>query len=113
MPYTVPPTTPPTTDKPSTDKPSTDKETVAPATIVVNLPAAATLTVDGKATMSTSARRVFVSPELAAGRDYFYDLKAEFMKDGKPVVVNKRITVRAGAESVVELGAELADIASR
>jgi uncharacterized protein (TIGR03000 family) len=95
-------------------KPEPKKTTeAAPATIIVNLPADATLTVDGRATTSTSARRVFVSPSLNSDREYYYELKAEFMKDGKPVTISKRINVRAGAEAVVELNAENATIVSR
>ncbi len=73
------------------------------ATVVVNLPADAVLIVDGQKTLTTSARRVFTSPELEKGRDYYYDMKAEFKRDGKPVEVSKRIIVRAGAETAVDL----------
>ncbi len=84
--------------------PSEDKSAIpAPATIVVSLPADAKLTVDDAPTVSTSANRVFVSPELQAGKDYHYTLKAEIVKDGKPVVITKKITVHAGEETVVSI----------
>ncbi len=86
----------------------------APATIVVSLPADARLTIDDTATSATSAHRVFVSPELAPGREYFYTLKAEWVRDGKAVVVSKQVTVSAGNESKVTIEAEeSADVASR
>lgn len=85
----------------------------APATIVVTLPADAKLTIDGAATVSTTARRVFVSPELPAGREFVYTLQAEIVKDGKPVVTTRDVTVRAGAEVAVTLEAGLTGVASR
>ena len=92
--------------KPSDPKKDPKKEearTNAPATIIVSLPESAKLTVDGAATTSTSSTRVLVSPTLNAGQDYHYDLKAEVVVDGKPVVIAKQITVRAGEETRVQL----------
>jgi len=86
----------------------------APATIVVTLPAKARLTVDDEPTTSTSARRVFTSPALPPGKEYSYTLKAEFSKDGKPVVITKEVTVSAGKQVTVKLEAnELSGVASR
>jgi uncharacterized protein (TIGR03000 family) len=86
----------------------------APATIIVELPADASLTVDDTATVSTSARRVFLSPELNPGREYNYTLKAEFVRDGKTVSMTKIVTVSAGNESKVTFeGENLAGVASR
>jgi uncharacterized protein (TIGR03000 family) len=75
----------------------------APATLVVDLPAEARLTIDGDPTTSTSEHRVFVSPELNPGRDYHYTLRAEIMRDGKPVTVARKVAVRAGEETQVTL----------
>jgi len=86
----------------------------APATIIVNLPAEAKLTIDDAATKQTSARRVFVSPTLNAGESYSYTLKAEFVAEGKPVVQSKTVTVTAGIETAVSFTAsDLAGVASR
>jgi uncharacterized protein (TIGR03000 family) len=87
-------------------------EAAAPARIIVSLPADARLTVDGVATTSVSARRVFVSPELVPGKAYSYTLKAEFSKDGKSVVVTKEVIIKAGAEISVNL-VEANAVASR
>ena len=84
----------------------------APATIQVNLPADAKLSVDGYQTTSTSSNRTFVSPELAAGMDYTYTLTAEIIRNGKPVVTSKRITVRAGEETRVSLDFSAASVAA-
>jgi uncharacterized protein (TIGR03000 family) len=85
----------------------------APATIVVDLPEDATLTVDDSATRATSATRVFVSPSLSTGQDFHYTLKAEVMRDGKPFSVEKTITVRAGVETRVSLEMPHATVVSR
>jgi len=85
----------PTPPPPPPAKKVSDSST-APATIVVVLPADAKLTVDGNATRSTSAERTFVSPTLEQGKEYFYTLQAETLKDGNAQVVTKRVSVRAG-----------------
>jgi uncharacterized protein (TIGR03000 family) len=70
--------------------------------------------IDDAATTSKSAQRVFVSPSLNPGREYHYTLKAEWVRDGKPVVVSKEIAVRAGQETRVQIAAEQpASVASR
>jgi uncharacterized protein (TIGR03000 family) len=111
----VMPGTPVTPVKPETiKKPKTGVMAPAPATIIVSLPADASLLVDGAATTSTSTQRVFVSPELNPGRDYHYTLKAEWVRDGKSVAVSKEVAVRAGEETRVQIAAgEPATVASR
>jgi uncharacterized protein (TIGR03000 family) len=85
----------------------------APATIVVNLPANARLTIDGQPTTSTSATRVFMSPDLNPDQEFHYTLRAEWVVDGQPVVVTKKVTVSAGNETAVNLQAESVGVASR
>jgi uncharacterized protein (TIGR03000 family) len=85
---------------------SPDRDEVSgpsPATVIVTLPADARLTVDGSPTVSTSGTRVFVSPSLTPGKEFHYTLKAEVVRDGKPVVMEERIAVRAGEETRVTL----------
>jgi uncharacterized protein (TIGR03000 family) len=94
-------------------KKSEETRNAAPATIVVSLPADATLRVDDYTTTSKSATRVFVSPTLDAGKEFFYTLTGEIQRDGKPVVATKRITVRAGEETRVALEFPVAVIASK
>ena len=86
----------------------------APATIIVSLPADAKLKVDDYVTTSTSATRVFVSPTLAAGKEYSYTLTGEIAREnGNPVVATKRITVRAGEETRVTLEFPTISVASK
>jgi uncharacterized protein (TIGR03000 family) len=76
-----------------------------PARLLVNLPAEAKLTIDDVVTTSTSTTRLFVTPELAPGKDYIYTLKAEVTRDGKSETVIKQVTVRAGmtTETTLEI----------
>jgi uncharacterized protein (TIGR03000 family) len=83
------------------------------ATVVVTLPADAKLTIDGTPTTVTSARRVFQSPALTVGQDYVYTLKAEVVRDGKPVEVAKTVTVRANQETAVDLQFPAATVAAK
>jgi uncharacterized protein (TIGR03000 family) len=90
--------------KPKTGKKgSEEQETSTSATIVVNLPAEATLTIDGAPTTSTSDRRVFNSPELTSGKNYYYMFKAQVIRDGKTLVVEQKVPVTAGATREVTL----------
>jgi uncharacterized protein (TIGR03000 family) len=73
------------------------------ATLVINLPEDARLTVDGEATQSTAATRVLVTPRLPQGRDFSYTLEAEVNRDGIRQVVTQTITFRAGEEKQVTL----------
>jgi uncharacterized protein (TIGR03000 family) len=73
------------------------------ATIVVNLPDDATLTVDGEATQSTSGTRVFVSPSLQAGKTYQYTLRAEVNRDGRRQTTSRTVDVQAGRTTNVNI----------
>jgi len=87
--------------------------TTAPATLVVNLPEDATLTIDGVPTTSTSSRRVFLTPDLEKGQKYQYTLKATVMRDGKPVQAEQPVIVRSGEESQVTLKLPATSVAAR
>ncbi|GEM_PF-3221277 len=73
------------------------------ATLIVNLPEDATLTIDGQETISTSSQRVFVTPALEQGKEYEYTLKAKVKRDGKVEVATAKVTIRPGEVSQVEL----------
>ena len=90
-----------------------EARSAAPATIVVSLPTDATLRVDDYTTISKSASRVFVSPTLDAGKEYYYTLTGEIQRDGKPVVATKQISIRAGEETRVVLEFPVAAVASK
>jgi len=73
------------------------------ATIVVNLPADATLTIDGERTQSTSGTRVFVSPPLQQGKTYQYTLRAEVNRDGRRETTSRTVDVQAGRTANVNI----------
>ena len=83
------------------------------ATLIVSLPADATLTIDGEATTSTSAQRVFVTPALEEGKEYEYTLKAKVERDGKVQVATAKVTIRPGQTSQVELKMPTAGVAAQ
>jgi uncharacterized protein (TIGR03000 family) len=85
----------------------------APAIIVVSLPAQAKLTIDDLATKSTSAVRAFASPALTPGKQYYYTLKAEIVRDGRPVIDTQRVQVRAGEQTQVTFNLTAEAVASR
>jgi len=84
----------------------------SPATIVVELPADATLTIDGDPTTSTSERRVFSTPALPEGRAFHYTLEATVIREGKAQSVTRRVAVRAGQETRVGLDIPQATVAA-
>jgi uncharacterized protein (TIGR03000 family) len=72
--------------------------------LLVTLPADATLTIDNTPTpASTETVRAFQSPSIAMGKNYEYTLTAQAVRDGKAVEVTRKVTVRAGEETRVEL----------
>ena len=103
--------TPPDAENPGTNspnrnespKPPEEVRAPTPATIIVTLPADATLTIDDTPTRSTAARRTFVSPPLDPGKTFHYTLKAQAMRGGEAVTDTQRIEVRAGKATRVEL----------
>jgi len=73
------------------------------ARITVRLPADAKLTVDGVECPLTSAKRAFETPTLEAGKKYYYDFKAEVVRNGKVQTESKRVVFEAGSNIDVEI----------
>jgi uncharacterized protein (TIGR03000 family) len=83
------------------------------ATVMVELPADATLTIDGEATSSTSATRVFQTPDLEPGQTFHYTLRAQVECDGQVQTVTRRVEVRAGEQTRVSLPLPATAVAAR
>jgi uncharacterized protein (TIGR03000 family) len=64
--------------------------------LIVELPAGASLYIQGHLSRSTREQRHFTSPQLEAGRSYPYDLRVELVRDGKPVVETRTVVVKPG-----------------
>jgi uncharacterized protein (TIGR03000 family) len=101
-PYGPSPNAPEQIPAPKVDdkKPGGGSSSVAPdrARVIVQLPADAKLYVDDQPIKATSDNQAFHTPRLQRGQTYFYDVRAEAIRDGKTVVESKRILVRAGQE---------------
>ena len=75
----------------------------APATLLVRLPADATLTIDGSPTRATSGERRFVTPTLQPGKAYYYLLKAEVDRRGQKVQASRNVKIEAVRTAEVTL----------
>jgi uncharacterized protein (TIGR03000 family) len=91
--------------------PKPDDEISAPATLVVNLPADAALTIQGRASVTRTAKRLFVSPPLQVGRNYQYDVEARVVRDGRVIVLKRTVRVQAGRTTEVSLTEPAASVA--
>ncbi len=74
------------------------KQTTAPARITVRLPADARLYVDNVVCPLTSGTRSFNTPALEPGRDFYYTLRAEVVRDGRTRRETQRVIVSSGRE---------------
>ena len=60
------------------------------------MPQDARLYIDGQLVKTTSSKPAFTTPILANGQSYYYDIRAEVVRDDKVYSENQRIIVRAG-----------------
>jgi uncharacterized protein (TIGR03000 family) len=70
------------------------------STVIVELPADAKLFIDDQLMQSTSARRIFNTPALQEGQTYFYDIRAEIIRDGRTVTQAQRVILNPGQQVV-------------
>lgn len=74
---------------------------VAPANVVVHVPADAILFANGIRTSKTEVERHFTTPALESGRIYHYNFKIEVVRDGQTITQNRQAEVRAGETTIV------------
>jgi uncharacterized protein (TIGR03000 family) len=72
------------------------------AWVEVTVPAGAELWFDGQRTTKTGERRVFRTPPLEKGHNYYYDVKARWTEGGKPVEKTRQVSVHAGERVAVD-----------
>jgi len=71
------------------------------AVLNVSVPADAKVFVNGYETTSVGTERRYVSNGLESGKSYTYELKAEALRDGKPVSEVKVVKLTAGQSETV------------
>jgi len=79
------------------------------ATVVVHVPADAKVFIDGKQMASKSTRRVFQTPALEAGQKYYYEIRAEVVRDGRTITQTRQVILNAGLSTA----AAFADLGDR
>jgi uncharacterized protein (TIGR03000 family) len=67
-----------------------------PVTVNISAPADARIEFNGTRTLQSGPRRSFVSPPVAAGRDFTYDVTARWQEGGREVTRTRHLTVHAG-----------------
>ncbi len=71
-----------------------------PATVEVRVPADAKVWFEDTLTTKTGNDRVFTTPPLVTGKTFYYEVKAQWMKDGKPVEKTQLVQVSGGLRSL-------------
>jgi uncharacterized protein (TIGR03000 family) len=97
----VPPAVVP--EKPKLPKPKDDKDKKDEVSLVtIKAPSGTSITVDGLPLKLSGTTETFETPKLDKGRDYSYVFRAEAQRDGKTVVRERKVTVRAGETTQVD-----------
>jgi uncharacterized protein (TIGR03000 family) len=71
------------------------------ARFTIEVPADAEVFLEGTRTKQTGASRTFVSPPLAAGKQYVYEVRARWTENGQVVEQSRNLIVSAGARLVI------------
>jgi uncharacterized protein (TIGR03000 family) len=58
---------------------------------------------DGYKTSSIGSTRYYVTPQLEPGREYDYDMTVRWNQNGQPVSRDRKVAVRAGQKTVIDL----------
>ena len=66
------------------------------AKVIFDLPEGANLFVEGQPIKGEAVTRQFNTPELVVGQTYFYTVRVDVTRDGKPLSETRRVIVRAG-----------------
>jgi uncharacterized protein (TIGR03000 family) len=72
------------------------------AHVSVRVPGDAEIWFGESKTSQTGAQREFVSPPLAPGKEYTYEIRARWIQDGKEVVQTRRVDVGAGSYATLD-----------
>jgi uncharacterized protein (TIGR03000 family) len=92
-----------TSVRPSVIVPVADVPADTAARITVQVPANADLWFNGTKMTLTGPIREFESPPLTPGRQYVYDVEAQWTENGQPLSQTQRVNVTAGSSALVNL----------
>ena len=87
--------------------------TAAPASLLVRLPAAASLRIDDTPTDSATDRRLFHTPPLVIGKEYEYTLTAKLNVEGDLKTLVRKVKVRGGEQTLVTFDFEALSASSK
>jgi uncharacterized protein (TIGR03000 family) len=74
----------------------------ATAQVTVIVPADADVFFDGEPTNETGTQRVFTTPVLPAGKNFSYEIEAQWSANGQSFDQTRKVAVRAGANVTVD-----------
>jgi uncharacterized protein (TIGR03000 family) len=66
------------------------------ARLIIEKPADATIFVDGQPVKSDGISQTFATPALDPAQAYYYTVRVEATRDGKPVGETRKVIVKAG-----------------
>jgi uncharacterized protein (TIGR03000 family) len=72
------------------------------ARLIIDAPADATLFIDDK--QVGNENRQFTTPALAPGKTFYYTVRVEMNRDGKPVTESRKVFVRANETTTETFG---------
>ncbi len=85
---------------------ATGQNEALPIRVEVNCPPEADIWFNGARTRQTGTFRTFVSPAMAPGRTYTYEVRARWEEHGKPMSWRREYEVAAGDRLVVDVGSQ-------
>jgi uncharacterized protein (TIGR03000 family) len=96
MPYSPPTAAEPALGAQKNVLPQPTNSATNRATVVVKLPTDAKLYAENQLLQLTSTERSFVTPELPTGREFSYNFRVEYDRNGRTLSESQKITVAAG-----------------
>ncbi len=85
----------------------------APARVLVKAPMDVKIYVNGQLIHRQNDEQVLKTPELSAGEAFHYEIVARREGDDDSIVIERKVSVEAGRESILDLSREFSGLASR
>jgi uncharacterized protein (TIGR03000 family) len=84
----------------------------SPARVLVKAPVDVKIYINGQLTRRQSEEQSFNTPELTAGENFHYEIVARREGEDDSVVIERKVTVTAGRESVLDLTKEFSSVST-